>query len=366
MDLKIVEEAGKIAGLGGLALAVFLLLFMAVIKNTRLFSRMTADQTFKIVRQFLYLTFVIAALGLGAWVYARAADAKPPGPPPPKEVSFVGQELTPERLPPAMMEPPNNGSADTLVGELSARGSLTLDHSTLTLAGLGANVTVSLSVHTLTLINGARIVTNGNGFRLQAVRIIVSNGSLLSFADKDLTPPDAAPGVGGKDGLNGGEVLLRAESGIAGALRVFLPGQNGGRGGPGPGGAQGQPGNRGSNGVQGLVDCRSGGGDGGTGGQGLPGGVGAKGGNAGNGGNVVLAGKLATLAASIQFDAPKGNFGPGGLGGPGGPGGPGGQGGSGTASCSGGHGGAQGPPGPAGPAGPHGDEGKPGAMKPQQ
>lgn len=365
MDLKIVEAAGKIAGLGGLAMAVFLLLFMAVIKNTRLFSRMTAEQTFKIVRQFLYLTFVIAALGLGAWVYARAADTRPPAPPPPKEVSFVGQQLTPEQLPPAMMQPPTNGSADTLVEELSAKGSLTLDHSTLTLAGLGANVTVSLSIHTLTLINGARIVTNGNGFRLQAVRIIVSNGSLLSFTDKDLTPPDAAPGIGGKDGLNGGEVLLRAESGMAGALRVYLPGQNGGRGGSGSGGGQGQQGDRGSDGVQGFVDCKSGGGNGGPGKSGLPGGIGAKGGDGGNGGNVVLSGKLASLAASIQFDAPKGNFGPGGPGGAGGPGGPGGQGGSGTASCSGGRGGGPGPSGPAGPDGPHGDDGKPGAMKPE-
>src|SRR5207247_608731 len=161
------------AGIGGLAMAVFLLLFMAVIKNTKLFSTMSGDQTYKTIRHFLYLTFGIAVLGLAAWVYAQNLSASPKAPNTlPREVSFIGQNLTPDRLPGSIMEPSSGATGEALLRELSAKGSLTLDNSTLTLAPAGANVTVSLAVYTLTLINGSRVVTNGNGFRLQTARIV--------------------------------------------------------------------------------------------------------------------------------------------------------------------------------------------------
>jgi len=56
----------------------------------------------------------------------------------------------------------------------------TLDNSMLTPCSGGPNVTVSLAVHTLTLVNGSRVVTNGNGLRLQAARIVVSKASVIS------------------------------------------------------------------------------------------------------------------------------------------------------------------------------------------
>lgn len=358
MDLKILETAGKVAGIGGLALAVFLLLFMAAIKNTSLFSRMDAEQTYRTIRHFLYLTFTIAALGLVAWIFAQFLDSAAPTP---REVSFIGQEVTPERLPATMTRPPSNEHAGERVKELSARDSLTLDHSTLTLAPVGANVVISLAVHTLTLINGARIVTNGNSLRLQAVRLVVSNGSMISFPDMDLAPPEAPAGAAGKKGLSGGSVWLRAEDGLDGAFRISLPGQNGGRGGAGLAGLQGMRGDKGSNAGQ-RIDCGSGGGDGGPGKPGQPGTAGSPGGDAGDGGSITLVGKLSIQRSSVHFDAPKGVGGAGGTGGAGGPGGPGGEGGDGSFSCSGGRGGPQGPPGPSGPDGAKGNDGKPGTL----
>ena len=65
--LKVLETTGKIAGIGGMALGIVLLLFRSVITKN-IFPQVTKDHAYKIIRQFLYLTFAIGALGIVAWV----------------------------------------------------------------------------------------------------------------------------------------------------------------------------------------------------------------------------------------------------------------------------------------------------------
>jgi hypothetical protein len=356
-DLNVLESMGKIAGIGGLGVAAFLLIFRSVIRNKKLFTTMNQDQTFRTIHKILYLAFAFGFIGIAAWIYSNSLNPNR-GVSTPKEFTFTGQDITFAMLPSAIVDPPSAASGKALLDELARKGSLTLDHSTLTIAPTGANDSAILAVHTLRLMNGSRIVTNGNGLRLIAAQIIANESSVISFPDAVATLPDAPQGSAGSNGHDGGKVTLQSIEGMQGTLIVSLPGQNGARGGQGAFGAQGNPGPRGSDAVQGFVDCRAGGGNGGQGGQGQPGQPGSQGGNGGAGGTLSLEGKLVDQRSLFIFSALGGHGGAGGAGGLGGPGGGGGQGGSGSASCSGGRGGEPGPSGIQGTPGTPGSDGE--------
>lgn len=63
---EILEMAGKVAGLGGLVVGVFLLIFREVIRK-EIFSGMTKEQSYKIVRLMLVLTWSVAVIGMLLW-----------------------------------------------------------------------------------------------------------------------------------------------------------------------------------------------------------------------------------------------------------------------------------------------------------
>lgn len=72
-DITILETAGRIAGIGGLALGVFLILFRNLLRKLNL-PGLTKDQSFKVVVIFMVLVWSIAVCGLGAWVYASTRN----------------------------------------------------------------------------------------------------------------------------------------------------------------------------------------------------------------------------------------------------------------------------------------------------
>lgn len=381
MESKLFQVLGRSAGIGGISLGVFLLLFRGLVaKDILPKAGLRPDQSYHLLLVFMYLTFGIALVGIVAWGIASKAskfavsallifglclgfigirfvsadsenDSGESGLAG-SEVRFVGQSISLDQLPAEMLQP-IAGEGD-LAKALARRGSLFLDHSTLVITPLG--VSRSLTVHTLTLLNGSKIETNGNDLTLYASKIVGNGGNLDSFSDQDANPPVATAGKG-HNGRDGGHVVLCSSRGLDGSLTINLRGQNGGAGAPGAVGSGGTQGPRGSNAVQGMVDCRSGGGDGGQGGQGNIGSPGTDGGNGGNGGSLNLCGNLATSRERIFFSAPPGVGGLGGAGGFGGPGGQGGEGGSGSASCSGGRAGQPGPPGPQGERGNSGADG---------
>jgi Ricin-type beta-trefoil lectin domain len=84
MDNLILETLGKIAGIAGIgvaALGVFLQLFRDVIRK-QIFPKLPPGDAYRLIRQFLYLTFSIAALGLAAWVVVEIIDgSRKEGPP---------------------------------------------------------------------------------------------------------------------------------------------------------------------------------------------------------------------------------------------------------------------------------------------
>ncbi len=70
MDVNMLRQLGQVAGIGGLAFGVFLILFRDVIRK-RIFPTLSRDHAYRIIRLFLVLTFLLAILGLGAWVFGE-------------------------------------------------------------------------------------------------------------------------------------------------------------------------------------------------------------------------------------------------------------------------------------------------------
>lgn len=73
--MEILEIMGKVAGIGGLALGTLLLLFRDVIRKN-IFSNLTRDQSYRLIRLILILVWSIALAGIAAWLVGpRLAQA---------------------------------------------------------------------------------------------------------------------------------------------------------------------------------------------------------------------------------------------------------------------------------------------------
>lgn len=79
MEGKLLSAVGKIAGLGGIALGVLLLIFQGVLQKQFLpQAGLTSDQAFAIMLSVLILTFGISGIGVMAWLIGRAVGPKAP------------------------------------------------------------------------------------------------------------------------------------------------------------------------------------------------------------------------------------------------------------------------------------------------
>lgn len=67
MNIEILKTMGAVAGIGGLALGVFFLLFRDVIRKN-IFPKMGKTQGYRLIRLFMILVFSIAVVGIGAYV----------------------------------------------------------------------------------------------------------------------------------------------------------------------------------------------------------------------------------------------------------------------------------------------------------
>ena len=77
METQLFETVGKIAGIGGIALGVFVLLFEEVIRKN-IFPMLSDDHASGLIRQFMYLTFLVAVCGITAWTYVAVKLPRPP------------------------------------------------------------------------------------------------------------------------------------------------------------------------------------------------------------------------------------------------------------------------------------------------
>jgi len=75
MDTSIIEIVGKIAGIGGLSLGIFLILYRNILAKN-IFPTLTKEQATSIILVITVLTWSIALAGLGAWVYVTTQNNK--------------------------------------------------------------------------------------------------------------------------------------------------------------------------------------------------------------------------------------------------------------------------------------------------
>jgi hypothetical protein len=76
VDASILETLGQVAGVGGVSLGVIALVFRDVIRKN-IFPNLTKVQAYKVIQQIVWLTFLIAAIGLASWVYIETRPVKP-------------------------------------------------------------------------------------------------------------------------------------------------------------------------------------------------------------------------------------------------------------------------------------------------
>jgi hypothetical protein len=65
---EILKTVGQVAGIGGLALGVILVLFREVIRKN-IFPNLSKVQAYKLLRMIIILTFLVAIVGIFAWVF---------------------------------------------------------------------------------------------------------------------------------------------------------------------------------------------------------------------------------------------------------------------------------------------------------
>ena len=76
MDASVLKVVGQVAGIGGLSLGVFLLLFREVIRKN-IFPKLPAQEAYKLLRLITGAVWSVAIVGILAWVYVGSgATAK--------------------------------------------------------------------------------------------------------------------------------------------------------------------------------------------------------------------------------------------------------------------------------------------------
>ncbi|MGB9254775.1 MAG: carboxypeptidase regulatory-like domain-containing protein [Candidatus Korobacteraceae bacterium] len=76
MDAKLFETLGKYAGLAGISIGLILVIYSALLK-LNIFPKLKSEEAYALLRQMIYLTFIIGIAGIIAWVsinYKREAS----------------------------------------------------------------------------------------------------------------------------------------------------------------------------------------------------------------------------------------------------------------------------------------------------
>ena len=74
MDADVLKVVGQVAGIGGLALGVFLLLFREIIRKN-IFPQLPAAEAYRLLRLITIAVWSVAIVGIAAWVYTSQSHA---------------------------------------------------------------------------------------------------------------------------------------------------------------------------------------------------------------------------------------------------------------------------------------------------
>jgi hypothetical protein len=74
VDASVLKIVGQIAGIGGLALGVFLILFREVIRKN-IFPKLPPQEAYRLLRLITVAVWSVAIVGILAWVYVGSSSA---------------------------------------------------------------------------------------------------------------------------------------------------------------------------------------------------------------------------------------------------------------------------------------------------
>ena len=69
MDADLLQNLGQIAGIGGIALGAFVLLFREIIRKS-IFPRLRKDDAYQLLKLISVCVFLVAIAGIGAWAWS--------------------------------------------------------------------------------------------------------------------------------------------------------------------------------------------------------------------------------------------------------------------------------------------------------
>jgi hypothetical protein len=116
MDYNFLKTLGAIAGIGGIALGVVVLIFKEVIRK-EIFPKLTKTQSYKLLNNIVILTFVTGVLGVAAYLVVNWRSRNPDNPNPPRTVETPTPTPELAELPGAVLdqnEQPLQGAKVTL------------------------------------------------------------------------------------------------------------------------------------------------------------------------------------------------------------------------------------------------------------
>ncbi len=128
MEPDLLGTLGRIAGIGGIALGVFLLLFRDVIRQ-KIFPQLTKQQSYRIILTFMILTWSVAIAGIVAWVMSRQGGDET-GPQAARvltaslwsvELDSKGRLVGTTQLPAVVWEQSEEAALDSLVALIAGR-----------------------------------------------------------------------------------------------------------------------------------------------------------------------------------------------------------------------------------------------------
>src|SRR5919112_433245 len=74
MEAEVLKTVGQVAGIGGLALGVFLLLFRDIIRKN-IFPKLPSAEAYRLLRLITGAVWSVAIVGIAAWVYVETRPA---------------------------------------------------------------------------------------------------------------------------------------------------------------------------------------------------------------------------------------------------------------------------------------------------
>lgn len=75
METQVLKVVGQIAGIGGLALGVLFLLYRDALR-LKIFPKLPPDLGYRLIRLIVVLVFVVALVGIGAWVWTTTGGGR--------------------------------------------------------------------------------------------------------------------------------------------------------------------------------------------------------------------------------------------------------------------------------------------------